>query len=63
MKKQIISLIILCALPFSQVATAFCEEIVVYSARKEHLIRPLFSTSIPHAKNILSVRFSALIPR
>jgi iron(III) transport system substrate-binding protein len=44
MIKQIISLIILFALPFSHVATAFCEEIVVYSARKEHLIRPLFST-------------------
>ncbi len=25
-------------------STAFCEQIVVYSARKEHLIRPLFET-------------------
>jgi iron(III) transport system substrate-binding protein len=36
-------LIILTTFLFIFTATAFCEEIVVYSARKEHLIRPLFN--------------------
>lgn len=41
-KLQVFTIIIFLMMAFS--ATAFCEELVVYSARKEHLIRPLFET-------------------
>ena len=41
-KLQLLTIIIFLTVAFS--VTAFCEELVVYSARKEHLIRPLFET-------------------
>jgi iron(III) transport system substrate-binding protein len=42
--KKILTVLITTFLLISISATAFCEELVVYSARKEHLIRPLFET-------------------
>ncbi len=39
---SIIALFLLTLLFFSAAAPAFCREVVVYSARKEHLIQPLF---------------------
>lgn len=42
--KKTFSLTIFIFLFISLSGTAFCEELVVYSARKEHLIRPLFET-------------------
>ena len=42
MKHPAIFLIILAIFSFCIPAAAFSEEVVVYSARKEHLIRPLF---------------------
>ena len=42
MKKLILTLTTLALFLISFAATALCEELVVYSARKEHLIRPLF---------------------
>jgi iron(III) transport system substrate-binding protein len=42
--KKILPVTITTFLLISISATAFCEELVVYSARKEHLIRPLFET-------------------
>jgi iron(III) transport system substrate-binding protein len=39
-----VSLTIIAFLFIALTGTAFCEELVVYSARKEHLIRPLFET-------------------
>ena len=41
MKKNL-SILILVFLLVAYSASAFCQELVVYSARKEHLIRPLF---------------------
>ncbi len=43
MKKPYLSFLALSLFFISTTTTAFCEEVVVYSARKEHLIRPLFS--------------------
>ncbi|CAB1085551.1 ABC transporter substrate-binding protein [Alkalispirochaeta odontotermitis] len=43
MKKSIIILLTL-TFVFTTVIAAFCEELVVYTARKEHLIRPLFES-------------------
>jgi iron(III) transport system substrate-binding protein len=42
--KRIFALTTLTLLSVSFAATALCEELVVYSARKEHLIRPLFES-------------------
>jgi iron(III) transport system substrate-binding protein len=42
--KRILTLTTLTIFFVSLSATAFCKELVVYSARKEHLIRPLFET-------------------
>lgn len=43
MKKSIITLLALTVV-FTTVVAGFCEELVVYTARKEHLIRPLFES-------------------
>ncbi len=43
MKKPYLLFLALSLFFISTTTTAFCEEVVVYSARKEHLIRPLFS--------------------
>ncbi len=43
MKKPYLLSLVLSLFFISTTTTAFCEEVVVYSARKEHLIRPLFS--------------------
>lgn len=40
--KKILSLMMIIYLWVAVSATAFCQELVVYSARNEHLIRPLF---------------------
>ncbi len=42
MKKVLVFTPVFILFFLSIITTAFCEEIVVYSARKEHLIRPLF---------------------
>ena len=42
--KKIITLTTFAFLLFAFTGVAFCDELVVYSARKEHLIRPLFET-------------------
>ncbi len=44
MIKRILAITTFTILSVSFAATAFCEELVVYSARKEHLIRPLFES-------------------
>ncbi|MBW1700266.1 MAG: extracellular solute-binding protein [Deltaproteobacteria bacterium] len=42
MRNSIVFALVLCMSVFSMSSSAFGEELVVYSARKEHLIRPLF---------------------
>ena len=44
MKKSLLFLLASILLLFADATSAFCQEVVVYSARKEHLIRPLFET-------------------
>ena len=42
MKKFLVYTLFFFVLLLAIIPAAFCEELVVYSARKEHLIRPLF---------------------